>query len=118
MKKYGFEIYRQKNQFELAYPYRDSHGLLVSTSAGCLEHNLNFQWDPVYFLRRLRKYVNKAIETHTIAHFWFHPSLDAYFLENIFPRFFEFASEKRAKGDLWIGPMNEIAAHINENRIL
>lgn len=117
LKKHGFQIYRQKNKFELAYPYRDSQDLLVSTSSGCLEHNLSFKWRPEYFLERLKKYLSKAIETHTIAHFWFHPSLDAYFLENIFPRFFEFASKQRAKGNLWIGPMNEIAAHINENQI-
>lgn len=117
LKKHDFRIYRKSCDFELSYPYRDDHGILVSSNSGCLEHNLNYGWSSDYFLGRLKKYVTRAIETNTIVHLWFHPSLDSYFLENIFPEFFEFAAAQREKGDLWIGPMNEIAAHINENRV-
>ena len=118
LKKHGFLIYRKRCDFELAYPYRDEYGLLVSSSSGCLEHNVNYGWSADYFVNRLKKYIIKAITTGVIAHLWFHPSLNPYFLDNIFPRFFEFASRQREKGDLWIGPMDEIAAHINKNQIV
>jgi peptidoglycan/xylan/chitin deacetylase (PgdA/CDA1 family) len=118
LKKHGFKIYRKRCDFELSYPFRDEQGLLVSASSGCLEHNLNYGWSADYFLSRLEKYVNKAVQTGTIAHLWFHPSLDPYFLDNIFPRFFHYAAKLRDKGDLWIGPMSRIAAHINNNQIL
>jgi peptidoglycan/xylan/chitin deacetylase (PgdA/CDA1 family) len=118
LKANGFQIYRKKNDFELAYPYRDEYGLLVSTSSGCLEYNLNYRWKSEYFISRLKKYVLKAMATHTIAHLWFHPSLDPFFIERIFPAFLSFAEAERQKGDLWIGPMNAIASYINQNQIL
>ena len=118
LKKYNFTIYRKSEAFELAYPYRDEAGLLVSPSSGGLEYNLAYGWSAEYFVRRLKKYIQKAIDTNTIAHLWFHPSLDKYILKNVFPVFLSYASEARDRGDLWIGTMNDIAVHINRNNIL
>ena len=118
LKKFGYTIYRKRDEFELAYPYRDKLGLLVSPSSGCLEHNLKYGWSAKYFFGRLKVIINKAIETNTIAHLWFHPSLDPYFLENIFPAFFGFASNERERGNLWIGTMGEIATHINSKKVV
>ncbi len=118
LKKNGFKIYRKSCDFELSYPFRDEHGLLVSSSAGCLEHNLNYGWSADYFLGRLRRYIDKAIKTNTIVHLWFHPSLDSYFLRNIFPGFLDYAARKRDSGDLWVGTMKRIAKHIENNNIV
>ncbi len=118
LKTHGFEIYRKRCDFEIAYPFRDEQGLLVSPTSGPLEHNLNYGWSADYFQGLLTKYIDKAIQTNTIVHFWFHPSLDPYFLRNIFPGFFNYAFMRREKGDLWIGTMKEIAEHINQNNVL
>jgi len=118
LKKYGIQIYRRNTEFDLAYPYRDEIGLLVSPSSGCLEYNLDYRWTPKYYISRLEKYVDKAIKTNTIAHLWFHPSLNPFFLENIFPPFLEYAIVHRRKGTLWIGSMKSIAEHINKYKIL
>jgi len=118
LKKHNFTIYRKREDFELAYPYRDKLGLLVTTSSGTLEYNLKYGWSPEYYVNRLKKYIDKAIMTNTIAHLWFHPSLDPFILKNIFPPILKYASEKRKAGNLWIGPMNKIAAHINNSRLL
>lgn len=114
LKKYNFNIYRNNDDFDLAYPYRDEFGLLVSTSSGALEFNRNYGWSKDFFVQKLKFFIDRAIETNTIAHFWFHPSLDPYFLENVFPEFFHFISQEREKGELWIGPMKRIAEHIND----
>jgi peptidoglycan/xylan/chitin deacetylase (PgdA/CDA1 family) len=118
LKEYNLKIYRKKNDFDLAYPYRDNHGILVSTSSGSLEFNKLYGWSIEYFLQRLKKIINRAIDTNTIAHLWFHPSLDPFFLEYLFPKFFHFISQEREKGKLWIGPMNKIAEHINNKKLL
>jgi peptidoglycan/xylan/chitin deacetylase (PgdA/CDA1 family) len=118
LKKHNFTIYRKRNDFDLSYPYIDDHGVLVTTSSGSLEHDLKYGWSAEYFLKRLEKYVAKAVKTNTSVHFWFHPSLDPYFLEKIMPHFFKFAADQREKGNLWIGPMNQIAYHINKNKVL
>lgn len=118
LKKYNYTIYRKRNDFELAYPYRDKHGLLVSTSSGALEYNLNYGWPTAYFVNRLKKYLDKAVKTNTIAHLWFHPSLEPVLLENVFPPFLEYAVSLRDKNELWIGTMENIADHINNNQII
>jgi peptidoglycan/xylan/chitin deacetylase (PgdA/CDA1 family) len=118
IKKYGIQIYRRHIKHDLAYPYRDEFGVLVSPSSGCLEYNIDYNWTPEYFFKRLMKYITKAIKTNTVAHFWFHPSLEPFFLKNIFCPFLDYVSQRRAKGDLWIGTMEEIAAYINSKNIL
>ena len=118
LKENNFTIYRKRNDFELAYPYRDNLGLLVTTSSGCLEFNSAYKWSADYFLSRLKKYLHKAISTNTIAHLWFHPSLDPDLLINVFPPFLAYSAKLRENGKLWIGTMKDIAYHINQNKIL
>lgn len=118
LKKNGIEIYRRNVEKDLAYPWRDEQGLLVTNSSGALEFDREYGWSSDCFVKRLKKYIDKAIKTNTIAHLWFHPSLDPYFLKKVFPAFLEYASEKRKKGDLWVGTMEGIANHINQNKIV
>jgi hypothetical protein len=118
LKNYNFTIYRKREEWELAYPYRDNRGLLVTPSSGSLEYNVAYGWSAEYFIRKLKKYIRKAIETHTIAHFWFHPSLNGFIIKNIFPDLFSYISQEREKGNLWIGTMRDIADHINSNKVL
>ncbi len=118
LKKNGIEIYRENTTHDLAYPYRDKMGLLVTNSSGFLEYNLKYQWSVDYFVNRLKKYIDKAIKTNTIAHLWFHPSLEPFILKYVFPCFLEYAAQQRDKGELWIGTMEEIAQHINKNNIV
>jgi len=118
LKKHGIQIYRKNVEHDLAYPYRDKHGLLVTNSSGDLEYNPDYGWSYQYFVKRLKKYIDKAIKTNTVAHLWFHPSLKSSILENVFPPFLQYAGEMRDKGLLWIGTMRSIAEYINRNKII
>lgn len=118
LKKCGFKIYRKREKFDLAYPYRDVFGLLVSPSSGPLEYDIRNGWSIDYYAKRLKDILDKAIETGTIAHFWFHPSINTVFLEELFPRVFLYANELRDSGKLWIGTMKDISEHINNNKLL
>lgn len=118
LKKHGIDIYRKNVEHDLAYPWRDKQGLLVTNSSGALEFNRGFEWSADYFVNRLKKNIDKAIETNTIAHLWFHPSMDPFFLKEVFPPFFEYAAKKRDSGKLWVGTMKAIADHINKNNLL
>jgi peptidoglycan/xylan/chitin deacetylase (PgdA/CDA1 family) len=118
LKNHGIQIYRKNVEHDLAYPWRDEDGLLVTNSSGALEYNPDYGWSAQYFVKRLKKYIDKAIKTNTIAHLWFHPSLDPFILKNVIPFFLEYAAERREARDLWIGTMEEIAEYINKNKIL
>lgn len=118
LKDNNFLIYRRNfGKYDLHYPFRDEFGLLVTPTSGALEFNLNYGWSAKFFLKKLKRHIDKAIESGTIAHLWFHPSCNSFFIKNIFPHFFKYAVAKREKGELWIGTMQEIADYINHNKI-
>ena len=113
LKKYGFSAYRKSFDYELDYPFFDSLGLLAFPSARGFGDN-GRGWSARYFFRRFKKYVDKAIATQTLCHFWFHPSVDGWFLDNVLPSILAYAAEKREAGVLWIGTMQELADHITK----
>ena len=111
LKKYDIKIYRKNVDFELAYPYYDRSGLLITPSSAGFGRLHN--WSIKYYIKRYITYIDKALETGTICHFWFHPSLDNWFLRKIFPEILNYANNKREEGALWIGTMANIANYIN-----
>jgi hypothetical protein len=117
LKKYGFNIYRRNVEYDIAYPYRDKFGLLVSPTSACFDKTYD-DWTPNYTLKRFKKYIDKAILTNTISHFWFHPSIDQWTINNLFPELFYFFDQQRQKGNLWIGTMGEISDYINKNQVV
>ena len=112
LKKYRFITYRKSLKYELSNPVVDENGLVVVPASKGLGDN-GLGWSAEYFIKRYRKYINKSIKTGTICHFWFHPSIDEWFLKRIFPDILKYAAEKREEGKLWIGTMAETANHIN-----
>jgi peptidoglycan/xylan/chitin deacetylase (PgdA/CDA1 family) len=116
LKKFGFQIYRKKIEKQLAYPYYDQNGLLVTVSTASFGRNLN--WEADYYIRIYKKIITKAIKTKSIAHIWFHPSFDKWTLENVIPSVLDYADQLRSDGNLWIGTMGQIASHIHENKVL
>jgi len=113
LKKYGFTSYRQTLKYELMLPYIDSNELLViPVSTGLGDNNLG--WSSDYFIKRYKKYIDKAIHTGTVCHFWFHPSIDEWFLHNVFPEILRYVAKKREEGELCILTMEEITSNIDK----
>jgi peptidoglycan/xylan/chitin deacetylase (PgdA/CDA1 family) len=56
--------------------------------------------------------IDKAIKSKSVYHLWFHPSeIDSEMTrKNLIP-ILEYASKKRAEGELWIATMGEIASY-------
>jgi len=116
LKKHGIKIYRKNTKYDLAYPYFDDNGLLVTiSSAGFGKMH---DWSADYYLTRYKKYIDKAISTGTIAHFWFHPSLDEWTLNNIFPEIFKYINKLNIQKILWVGTMKDIANYIINNKVM
>lgn len=117
LKKQGFKIYRIDSKYKLAYPYRDSLGMLCTVSSYAFgEKGLGYTNE--YSIFKFKRYIKKAIRSGTIAHFWFHPSMDDFTLKNVLPEVLKYASKKRNENKLWIGTMGEITSHINNNKVL
>jgi peptidoglycan/xylan/chitin deacetylase (PgdA/CDA1 family) len=111
LRKYGFTNYRKALNHALAYPHLDRHGLVVLPSSVGLDDN-GCGWSRAYQLRRFMKYIHRAVTTRTVCHFWFHPSMEPWFMYSILPPLMRYAAELRDKGQLWIGTMRAAATMV------
>lgn len=109
IKKHGIITFRKSTDHDLAYPYKDENGLIITTRSEGFEGKENYDWSEDYIVHRLTKAIDKAIKTGTVVHYWFHPSLDHRPLHRIMPKVFKHAAQKREKGQLWITTMTELA---------
>lgn len=118
LKKHGIKIYRRRTgKYEIGYPFRDRTGLLVSlTGPGIkvrfFDGNINNDF------RRYKKAVDKALRNNSLIHLWFHPSEDVITITRLFPAILEYLAEQRDRKVLWVGTMDEMQEHINQNNIL
>ena len=109
LKKYGFTNYRINAEWDLFYPEKDNWGLWKLPSSASIE-NHGFGWDVEFYTKIYKKYIDRAIETGTVCHLWFHPSIDQLCLFEIFPRLLDYACRVSEKRDLWICTMAEMAS--------
>jgi len=108
LKRYGFTNYRLNAPYDLFYPWKDEHGLWALPSSGSIDDH-GFGWTPEYYRKYYSRYMDKAIKTGTVCHLWFHPSVNAYCLNDIFPMVLEIAKERAESGDLWVTTMRDLA---------
>jgi|LSQX01.3.fsa_nt_gb hypothetical protein len=118
LKKHGIKIYRRRiHPYELAYPYRDEWGLLVSPTG----YGLGMAYPSRPFKDNLQRFflaIDKAIRTQTVSHFWFHPSASPEIFEKLLPPILEYCAKKRDAGELWVGSMDMLQQHINHNQVI
>ena len=62
-----------------------------------------------------RKYIKKTIESKMVCHFWFHPSMDKWYLKNVFPAILEEIAKERDQGNLEVKTMNQIVKCFSAN---
>lgn len=118
LKKHGIKIYRRRvSVFELAYPFRDEQGILVSPTG----FGLGFLYQRRPLSDNIKRYhlaIDKAIKTNTISHFWFHPSADPEVFTGLLSGILEYCARKRDEGLLWVATMDSVQSFINENKVL
>ncbi|MDP2923544.1 MAG: polysaccharide deacetylase family protein [Candidatus Omnitrophota bacterium] len=108
LKEEGFISYRiDKNV--LGFPQKDAYGLWrIPTTAhiGLPSYN----WSLDYYLRRCKTIIERAIKYNRLCHFWFHPSIDRKFLENILSDLFDVVNINRNK--LYVTTMGGYIAYL------
>lgn len=116
--KYEIDICRKRHlNFEIAYPYRNEQGILVSPTGPSIAMGYK-QWSLDYLFSRYKKAIDKAIKKRSLIHMWFHPSQEEKTFTLLLPKILEYLDKKRNEGVLWVGTMDQIAEHINSNKLL
>jgi peptidoglycan/xylan/chitin deacetylase (PgdA/CDA1 family) len=107
--KYGFTNYRLNSEYDLFYPEKDKLNLVRLPSSFSFE-DMGFNWSKEYYIYRYKKYLDKAIETGTVCHGWFHPSEAPWIVNDVFPEVLKYAAQLREKGLLYIATMNDMSS--------
>ena len=118
LKARGFTSYRYNDRrWDLFYPEKDHDGLWRLPSSTSIGAD-GFKWSLSYRMKQFRKYIDAAIRKRSVFHLWFHPSLDDFSLNSVFPSVLDYASQKRKKGDLWIATMSDLSDFCEEQSLM
>ncbi|MBN2821334.1 MAG: polysaccharide deacetylase family protein [Bacteroidales bacterium] len=113
LKKFGFTSYRKPDNSYVGIPFKDSSGLLAIPSSLGLDKN-NFTWSVKKYVKTFKCYLDAASKNKSVAHFWFHPSMDKWYLENVFPLLMKMVDEYRRQDLIVVKTMDELTEDYNE----
>ena len=108
LKGKGFSCYRKPMKYHIDLPYIDSYGLIAIPSSLGLDKD-PYGWSKEFHLKMIRKFLEKASKYKLICHFWFHPSMDKWYLDNVMPEVARMAAEYRDAGRLRVLTMGALA---------
>ena len=86
----------------------DQHGLVVIPSSLGLGKD-PYGWNAKFHLRIIEKFILAAAKHRLVCHFWFHPSIDQWYLENVMPATLSMIASFRDKGMIMVMTMGELA---------
>lgn len=104
----GFICYRKPMKHHIDLPYIDSYGLVAIPSSLGMDKD-PYDWKKEFHLKMIRKYVDKAAKHKLICHFWFHPSMDLWYLENVLPETLKIVAEYRNSSKVKVKTMGQLA---------
>ncbi|MBD3182829.1 polysaccharide deacetylase family protein [Candidatus Poribacteria bacterium] len=113
LKNAGIKSYRLNTGYELDYPRRDKLGIWQIPGGICLEKP-PLNWSNEYWLNILKKYVKTALNTGTICHFWFHPSMNPENIKNILEPLLEYIYIIRSSDQAWITTMSSLTEWLDQ----
>ncbi len=101
LKRCGFNAYRWHDRYELDVPRRDAYGLWQIPGGMCWEKRA--AWPSGAWLDVLKRCLERALQTGTVLHLWFHPSCDPLNVAAIFPATLQIIADYRDR--LWVTTM-------------
>lgn len=93
--KLGFTSFQTDPGNILGYPVKHANGLWELKRT--YEFGYRKEWSIDYHIYRYKKIIARAIKTNTICNFWFHPSFDPLFVNEIMPSIFDYINMHRDK---------------------
>jgi len=101
LKRHGFTAYRWHSRHELDLPRQDDLGLWKIPGGVCWEKPEG--WPVAAWVEALQRSVDRALQTGTVLHLWFHPSCEPINVEVVFPALLDYVA--LCGNDLWVTTM-------------
>lgn len=89
----GFTSFQTDPGNILGYPVKHTNGLWELKRT--YELGFRSDWSVDYHKFRYKRIIERAIKSNTVCNFWFHPSFDERFLDEVVPDLFAYIESKR-----------------------
>ena len=63
----------------------------------------------------INKFIDQAVQHRLVCHFWFHPSMNAWYLDNVLPKIVKLTAALRDSGRIQVKTMGELAEETLEH---
>jgi peptidoglycan/xylan/chitin deacetylase (PgdA/CDA1 family) len=110
----GFISYRKPMKYDVDLPFKDKYGLVAIPSSYALDGSPEF-FTAHQYLDKAKTFIDAAIAHKLVCHFWFHPSMNPWYLENVLPSLLKLISTNKKNNEIEILTMQGIANRILKN---
>ena len=107
----GFTCYRKPMKYHIDMPFIDKYGLVAIPSSLGLDKD-SYGWSVATHLAIIEKFIEKVIHAKQVCHFWFHPSMDEWYLKNVMTKILERVSMERDLGSIELLTMGNLAERV------
>lgn len=104
----GFICYRKPMKNHIDLPSIDKYGLVAVPSSLGLDKD-PYGWTREFHLKMIRLYLEKAARRKLVCHFWFHPSMDLWYLENVMPEVLKMVALYEGSYKIEVKTMGQVA---------
>lgn len=111
LKENGFTNYRKPFPNEIDLPIIDEHGLVRMPSSLGMDKD-PYEWSASFHLGQFKKFLKRTVSSKQVCHFWFHPSMDPWYMEEVLPKLLKMVADERDKGTIEILTMGELAERV------
>lgn len=111
LKEVGITCYRKATDFHVDIPVLDELGLVQIPSSYALRKS-NSDWPAKRYIKMASSFVKKAKKYKMVAHLWFHPSMDEWYLDTVLPEVLAYIHMLESEGKIEILTMGQVAARV------
>lgn len=108
LKENGFTNYRKPLNYDVGLPVKDKYGLWAIPSSTGLDKT-PYNWSKTTYIKHIKAFLKAAASKRMVVHFWFHPSMNKWYLENVFPEILSLVNQYRKDGKIEVLTMQQIA---------
>lgn len=108
LKNEGFLSYRKPMKYDVDIPVEDNTGLIAIPSSYSLDGNSQI-FSAKQYLNIAKSFVEAAVKYKLVCHFWFHPSMNFWYLKNVLPDLLSYISELRSQNEIDVLTMGRLA---------
>lgn len=115
LKEMGFTSFRRQMKYHIDMPVPDEYGLVQIPSSHVLEKP-RYNWSARVCIRMAESFIIKAARHKLVAHLWFHPSMNSWYLENVLPHVLATIRKMEDDGRIEVMTMKKLAERISYTR--